>query len=334
MNVLVRFHKYKHTAVFFTLLIDCGVLRILKNKYIDDYIDIQKDFEVKKREIQVDRPATVSFRLPSIIRELVKENKGQALAECIAESSYKDGVTLVSDKLNINLKIVLSLFETTVDSITSHLQKLLLSPELKDCSTIVMVGGFSESSVLQDRVRRRFSDHIVIIPTDAGVAVLKGAVMFGHDPKAIAQRILKYTYGQKVSHVFTDVCLKTHPRATRECDEDGVMRCINVFSVHARAGDAVTMDQMQPERVYKPVSYSQRHIISPVLVSTDADPQVSDDCIEIGKLVIPVTYTTKSKDARFGVSFMFGKTEVKVKVVNKSSGEKTTLNVDCLEHCL
>lgn len=34
----------------------------------------------------------------------------------------------------------------------------------------------------------RFKDKKVIIPEGAGIAVLKGAVIFGHDPSAISER--------------------------------------------------------------------------------------------------------------------------------------------------
>jgi hypothetical protein len=37
----------------------------------------------------------------------------------------------------------------------------------------------------------------VIIPEDAGLAVLKGAVQFGFNPKVINPRISRFTYGVK-----------------------------------------------------------------------------------------------------------------------------------------
>ena len=58
-----------------------------------------------------------------------------------------------------------------------------------------MVGGFSESEVVQDAVRSAFRDCRIVIPQEAGLAVLKGAVQFGHDPSIIAARVAKFTYG-------------------------------------------------------------------------------------------------------------------------------------------
>jgi activator of 2-hydroxyglutaryl-CoA dehydratase len=47
-----------------------------------------------------------------------------------------------------------------------------------------MVGGFSECELVQDAIRDKIRSSItLIIPEEAGLAVLKGAVLFGHQPK-------------------------------------------------------------------------------------------------------------------------------------------------------
>lgn len=54
---------------------------------------------------------------------------------------------------------------------------------MKDVPSIilVLVGGFAESPMLQAAITNAFKDKKkVIVPRDAGLAVLKGAVLFGH----------------------------------------------------------------------------------------------------------------------------------------------------------
>jgi hypothetical protein len=41
-------------------------------------------------------------------------------------------------------------------------------------------------------------------PDDCSLAVLKGAVLFGHDPKAITSRISKFTYGIVINQIFKE----------------------------------------------------------------------------------------------------------------------------------
>ena len=43
-----------------------------------------------------------------------------------------------------------------------------------------MVGGLSECSMIQEAVYKAFPDNQIIIPMDAALSVLKGAVLFGH----------------------------------------------------------------------------------------------------------------------------------------------------------
>ena len=45
-----------------------------------------------------------------------------------------------------------------------------------------MVGAFSDCPIIQDAVYKAFPDNQIIIPEDAGLSVLKGAVLFGHRP--------------------------------------------------------------------------------------------------------------------------------------------------------
>ena len=59
--------------------------------------------------------------------------------------------------------------------------------------------------MLQEAVREAFSELKVIVPQDAGLAVLKGAVLYGHEPKTISARVCKYTYGIKTKRKFNKI---------------------------------------------------------------------------------------------------------------------------------
>ena len=87
------------------------------------------------------------------------------------------------------------MFLPTCYKIVTHLQDLFLQTAVKRINIIVMVGGFSESRCLQREISRAFPAKKLVIPSDPGMAVVKGAVIYGHDPKAIVSRISRYTYG-------------------------------------------------------------------------------------------------------------------------------------------
>lgn len=52
-----------------------------------------------------------------------------------------------------------------------------------------MVGGFSESPITLDVVKNAFPTKRVIVPEEAGLAVLKGAVLFGHQSNSVLEFI-------------------------------------------------------------------------------------------------------------------------------------------------
>jgi hypothetical protein len=84
----------------------------------------------------------------------------------------------------------------TIDSLIRLIRKLLDNPKLSDLRTILMVGSFAECELVQDAIRDKIGSSIkLIIPEEAGLAVLKGAVLFGHQPKIVCRRIAKITYG-------------------------------------------------------------------------------------------------------------------------------------------
>ena len=67
---------------------------------------------------------------------------------------------------------------------------------------MLLVCGFSESNVVHSAIKRTFPDMTVIIPNETGLAVLKGAVIFGHNPSVIMFRVSRYTYGVDVINEF------------------------------------------------------------------------------------------------------------------------------------
>jgi hypothetical protein len=85
---------------------------------------------------------------------------------------------------------MIKLFTPTIDSIITLMKNTLSNRSTNDLSTILMVGGFSECPLIQDAVQAAFPGKRIIIPEDAGMSVLKGAVLFGHRPGLIIKSAL------------------------------------------------------------------------------------------------------------------------------------------------
>jgi hypothetical protein len=73
----------------------------------------------------------------------------------------------------------------------------------------------------------------VICPSDAVAAILKGAVMFGHNQELISERICPRTYGISVSAPFDN---RKHPNKLKAFS-NGKYVCTDVFQVIVRLGE-------------------------------------------------------------------------------------------------
>lgn len=304
------------------------IITQLKENSMEDYIDLFREFEIKKRDLSPNKDTKVTIRISVPLSDLIFENTGRTVRECVMNSKFNhanESLVVTSDKLRIDMDIMSSLFEKSINQILDHVEGLLNDPKAVGCSAIVMVGGFSESHLLQNKVRERFDGIKIIIPEEAGLAVLKGAVIYGHNPTAIAERICKYTYGRMGGHISSSKKCN-HPPCPRERDKNGNMRCMNLFKIHARIDQSVKLGEEGEEMPSYPTYEDQTKIDYHIYASTLPDPFLVTDtgCFKIGFLRVHIRDTSLGRMRKFGVSFLFGDTEIQVKVTDKVTGETTT----------
>jgi hypothetical protein len=184
-----------------------------------------------------------------------------------------------------------------------------------------MVGGFSESPMLRNAVERAFPNQTLIIPEEAGLAVLKGAVLFGFEPRTISTRICKATYGVKTNSPFEE---GTDPEDKKTIIEGDVL-CQDRFHKHVEIHQAVGIDEEFGEKIYVPVRSDQTTMKIEIWTSLDANPRYTYDpgCSYHGELIVEMLDTTGGKKREIGVKMIFGKTELKVRALNKRTGDKT-----------
>ena len=180
------------------------------------------------------------------------------------------------------------------------------------------VGGFSESPLLQDAIRKAFPDCQVIVPQEAGLAVLRGAVVFGYNPKAIDSRIAKYTYG-------VDMHTRFDPGKHLESKKDvinGIEYCKDIFDRHVQKGQELIVDEAQAERSYVPLTSQQKRLGFDIYTSMLDDPLYIDSCKNIGKFSV-VLPEGAEKDRSVSVRMIFGKTELTAEAIVVKTGNAT-----------
>jgi hypothetical protein len=166
----------------------CGrnVMEELKTTEPVDYLDLFREFEKKKRSITTNQKSKVVITLPVALTELVKKQH-KKFENAVEASRHKMSVNYGRQKLHISPEAFRDLFKPTIASLIRLIGESLDNPKLSDLRTILMVGGFSECELVQDAIRDKIGTSIkLIIPVEAGLAVLKGAVLLGHQPKSVS----------------------------------------------------------------------------------------------------------------------------------------------------
>lgn len=152
----------------------------LKSKDAFDYMLLIHEFEVKKRLVKTDMTSDIVITLPISLVELMRKYYG-GINAAINRSYYGDSVSIIgTQKLSIKPQTFRELFMTTIDNLLEYIEELFQHPKISDVQYIIMVGGFSECELVQKAMKDKFPNKEIYIPEEAGLAVLRGAVLYGH----------------------------------------------------------------------------------------------------------------------------------------------------------
>ena len=315
------------TKMLETLLGD-EILKEFRMVCLYDHLELFRNFEIKKRQVAPDKNTKIMLRLPQCLRDLF-EKTGEQTAERIASSTFGSQMRLNLDKLSISADIAKELFHETLDSIINEVRELLEKSELLGTNTILLVGGFAESPMLQHAIRSTFFDKKIVIPKEAGLAVVKGAVVFGYNPSLITERVSKYTYGIAVNPRFNE---GIHDPA-KKFFVDGICHCKDVFSRFVTIGQTVKFGEPQGFNKYIPLRDESTDIDVEIYACVEKAPMYVTDkgCSRLGHFIVKVLDRSVPRDERkFLVKFTFSGTEIEVTAVEERTGEETSVFVNFL----
>ena len=296
-----------------------------RNEDKADYLSLCREFEVKKRGIRPDSTVKITLRIPLALTEKFQEVKGVSMKNSVKSNK---SMSWVGDKLRLDPDTARDFYQESCKQIVQHLGGIFRQTPVAKTDIIIMVGGFSESQMLQEHVKSTFPHKTVIIPEDAGLAVLKGAVQFGFNPKVINPRISRFTYGVSTNKRFRP---RTDPEEKKQI-VDHIMYCRDRFGKHVERGQPVEVDQITYQRVYTPLTDDQQKIILPIYSSRSIDPEYIDetDSLYLGNLVVDLSDIAGGRDREVLVGIIFGGTDIEVQAEIKSTNEKVNAHFNFL----
>ncbi|XP_064601143.1 heat shock 70 kDa protein 12B-like [Liolophura sinensis] len=307
---------------FTDLLLKIFTVKVMKEfgkNHKSDWLELEKEFEINKRRISSNDEQKFTFRLPASLHETFNFHSKCSLEDQVAESGLSRDVRFTGDKIRISGKVMQSLMKPTIQKIITHVETLMADPKCRGISHILLVGGFSESPLLQEEFRKNFRSVTVVTPLDAVLSVVKGAVIFGHQPGAIGIRLAAFTYGKRTSRVFID----GEHAPEKLYIAEGKRLCGDIFARFVKMDEEVPYGMETPEKISVPVYTGQTRMTIQVFKSTKMKPKYTTDssCFKLGSFTVDMPDLTGEKHREVGVKFIVGGTELKVKAHEKTTGK-------------
>ncbi|XP_060558389.1 heat shock 70 kDa protein 12A-like [Ruditapes philippinarum] len=295
------------------------VFQAFRENNTADFLEMLREFETKKRTINKKKEGNIVIRFAASLSETYKEKCSKSLANHILPGHLGSSVQIKRDKIHVDANTMKKFFSDSITNTRKHVTKILEENEFREIDTLLLVGGFSESDIVQESVREAFQNKRIIVPSEPGLAVLKGAVLFGHNPSVMKSRISKYTYGTENIPPFVD---GTDPEKYKVF-ENGIYKCRYHFLPFVRAGEMVPVGTVVQEHVVSDTFDVTEGI--GIYASTEKCPTyvVNDSCFRVGTL-----YLDKPRQ-HLTLEMRFGETEISLQCFFES-GDKKTIDFDFL----
>lgn len=315
---------------YLTTMFSKRVIDKVKKDFPSDWVDMMRDFEKIKRSINRENANDfVLFFLKPSVREVYQDLIGVNLVEAFRNNISSRGASMRgSSRLQIPRRNITEMIENVSKTVKGHASFLLQQPEVRGLDFINMVGGFSNSKILVDQIKSLVGRIPVIVPEEAELAVVKGAVIFGWKPNYITSRRSKKTYG--ISMV-SDYKASVDPLRLKFMDDDGVVKCKMIFDRLVSVNQDIGVGQ-KVSRNYFPVYNNQSEMNIVLYASDNGNVRYCDEegVIKVGCLVVPMPDAKGNKNRKVAVDVQFGNTEFRVDGRDLTSGKIVNASYDFL----
>ncbi|XP_033750768.1 heat shock 70 kDa protein 12A-like [Pecten maximus] len=280
-----------------------------------EWMKLSMDFETQKRKLKFETNYNIRIEIPQRL---------------IAESNLQVADIQSYNKLSIENDEFKNFFRPSSEDIVAHIQSILA--EVSKVDLILLVGGFATSGYVSHVIMDAFPEKRVVVPLQAEVAVMYGAVLFGFEPLVISSRVCRYTYG---IDVFEDFREGYHPPEYKVVI-DGEPSCVNVFSVLVNEGEAMGVAEKR-KRTYSSTHRDEdrKYLIMdvPVFASKTACPKYTTEatCVELGRIQVEPPADGWPLEVHYSVNMFFGQTEFNVIVKNDVTGHEYKSRHDFLQ---
>ena len=121
--------------------------------YPGDWLEMMNEFEIKKRGRRAFEGEATRLRLPRAFTTLISEHGGPAFAKGFGDVRF-----MRNEYFCLESTAMKKLFEPVLNGIVKHLSSLLQNCLFQGLQFFFLVGGFAQSALLQDAIKKKFND--------------------------------------------------------------------------------------------------------------------------------------------------------------------------------
>ncbi|XP_060599387.1 uncharacterized protein LOC132752990 [Ruditapes philippinarum] len=121
-------------------LVGRDVYEEFKRDHTDDWLDIWRDFEVKKRTITTSSDSPLRMRLPSSLTDKYYHATKEKLPDVLKKSEYATDIKIIRDKISFSSELARSWFRTSVDRTVHMVQNIKVFSKHAEVDQKVKVG--------------------------------------------------------------------------------------------------------------------------------------------------------------------------------------------------
>lgn len=163
------------------------------------YLKMMEEWERTKCNFDPETSGDVIyFNIPTRLYNFISKRKAKILEQLADEQNGDD------KNIHLSYSTMENIFRPTLDGLVSTVKNQFKELGDEEVDIIFLVGGFSTSPVLRQRIKKEFGSKAkkIVMPPRPGVAILKGAASFGVAPGIIRARRSRLTYGVSSSREF------------------------------------------------------------------------------------------------------------------------------------
>ena len=269
----------------------------------------------------------IYFQIPTNFYKFILKRKPELLEKLADEQNGDD------ENIHLSRSTMENIFRPTLNGLVLTVENQFKKLGGEQVDIIFLVGGFSTSPVLRQRIKKEFGNRVekIVMPPRPSVAILKGAASFGVNPAIIRARRTRLTYGASCSQPFDELI---DPESKKFWAKDlGHYRCDDRFYTLVTIRDSVPVNKEIVVQ-YTQIEAKGKSMYFEFYATSKKKVRYTDEkgVEKIGEMTVEMPSTEGGVNRVVDLFCYFGDTEIKVKAVDRTSGSRCKRSLRFLSH--